>query len=69
MAESGHLSIRSKLTQVGLVGWFGSDQAGSCVLTQCVDPSQVEAGWGGWLASCLAGWLVGLGPTRLGRVV
>ena len=30
-----------------LAGWFGSDQAGSCVLTQSVDPSQVESGWVG----------------------
>ena len=42
-----------------LVGWFGSDQAGSCVLTQSVNPSQVESGWVGWLVGWLAGWLAG----------
>ncbi len=42
-----------------MVGWFGSDQAGSCVLTQSSNPSQVESGWVGWLLGWLAGWLVG----------
>jgi len=67
---------QSKLSGVGLVGWlvswlvvwFGSDLAGWCVLTQSVDPSQVEAGWVGWLAVWLAGWLVGwFGSDTLGK--
>ena len=50
-----------------LAGWlvfwlavrFGSDQAGSYVLTQADKPSQVESGLVGWLAGWLFGWLVG----------
>ncbi len=49
-----------------LVGWFGSDQAGSCGSTQSVNPSQVETGWVARLVGWLAGWLVGLGLSRLG---
>jgi hypothetical protein len=43
---------------VGTVGWFWSHQAG-CVLTQSVNPSQVESGWVGWLVGWLDGLLVG----------
>ena len=32
-----------------MVGWFGSDQAGSWILTHYVNPSQIESGWVGWL--------------------
>ena len=67
VAESGHLSIRAKLTHVGLVGWLVGWSvgwlvgwlAGSCALTHSVNPSQVEWGWVGWLAGWLVGWLAG----------
>ena len=51
-----------------MAGPFGSDQAGSSVLTQSAYPSLVESGGVGWLVGWLIGSQAGLGRTRLGRL-
>ena len=78
--KPGCVSVNPSLVELaGVAGWlagrFGSDQAGSCVLTQSVYPSQVALGWFGWpvawlVGGWLVGWLVGwFGPDQAGWCV
>ena len=67
------LSIRVKLSHVGLVGWLAGWLvcwlAGRLVGWLAGWLVGLLAGWlAGWLVGWLPGWLAGLGETRLGRL-